>query len=185
MREATEVLQSALQRDDGGIAVVWCPDLGLRDWLVSEVDSLAPTGARPLRTDSVAEAIAAEDRMALLVPIDETEAVLDLDGSRDKVIAESRMRKYPLVLFLVRNGDGARALAEKAPSLSSWIGGSDADPEDIANIDIQAERQRFAERTGQTPDAWLAAWRAGGISRTGDKYALAYFAMLLEGAERA
>ena len=48
MREATEVLQSALQRDDGGIAVVWCPDLGLRDWLVSEVDSLAPTGARPL-----------------------------------------------------------------------------------------------------------------------------------------
>ena len=37
----TQALISALERDLGGVAVVWCPDLGLREQLIDEVEGLA------------------------------------------------------------------------------------------------------------------------------------------------
>lgn len=182
MREVTETLLSALQRDEGGVAIVWCPDLGLRDWIVSEVESLASPSARPFRTASVEEAIAEPERLSLLIPNDEKATVLDLDGSRDRLRGESHGRSQPIVLFLLRGGDGQRALAEHAPSLSSWAGGSDVDPEELAQIDPAAEREEFLERTGATPEAWLVPWRAGATARDGETYALAYWAALLEKA---
>lgn len=180
MREPIQTLLGAIERDEGGIAVVWSPDMGLRSWLVGEVESLVPTSAEPFRTASIEEALASPDRMALLVPDDEEATVLDLDGSRDRLRDEDHPRTQPIVLFLLRHGDGARALAQQAISLSSWIGGSDADPEALAEIDVVAERARFEEKTGKTPEAWLASWRAEEVPQTGENFAMAYRAMLLE-----
>ena len=42
--------------------------------------------------------------MVLLVPADEREVVLDLDASRDRLLEPARA--HPVVLFLLRNGDG-------------------------------------------------------------------------------
>ncbi|EYF04833.1 hypothetical protein [Chondromyces apiculatus] len=182
MRESIQSLLGAIERDHGGIAVVWCPDIGLREWLVGEVESVVPTAAEAFRTSSVEEAIAWPRRMALLIPStgDEVTTVLDLDGSRDRLHDEDHPRTQPIVLFLLRHGDGERALAEQAISLSSWIGGSDVDPEALSEIDDAAERTRFTEEAGQPPEAWLASWRAEEIRPTAESFALAYRAMLLE-----
>lgn len=180
MRDPIGSLTGALQRDKGGLAIVWCPDLGLRDWLIGEVESLAPRGARPIRVSSAEEAIGAPDRMVLLVPQDEREVVLDLDALRDQLLEHDRT--FPVVLFLLRDGDGQRALAEDAPSLWSWAAGSDADPEAIAEIDLVVERAAFETRHGATPEAWLARWRAEEIARSAENLSAAYRAMLLEGS---
>ena len=121
MREPMQALLGAIERDEGGIAVVWCPDMGLREWLVGEVESLVPTATQPFRASTVEEALVLPNRMALLIPDNEEEVVLDLDGSRDRLRNEENPRTQPIVLFLLRNGDGQRALAEKAISLASWI----------------------------------------------------------------
>src|SRR5436189_4909411 len=99
----TQALISALERDLGGVAVIWCPDLGLRDWLLDEVEGLAPPGATPFRTASVDEAIKTPDRMALLVPDDERAVVEELEGRRDQLLAPPRSQS--VVLFLLRDGD--------------------------------------------------------------------------------
>jgi hypothetical protein len=178
MRDPIESLASAIERDKGGVAIVWCPDLGLREWLVGEVESLAPTAARPIRAATVEEAIGAVDRMVLLVPADEREVVLDLDASRDRLLEPARA--HPVVLFLLRNGDGQQTLAKEAPSLWSWAAGSDADPEALAEIDPAAERAAFEAKHGATPETWLARWRAGEIARSAESLSVAYRAMLLE-----
>jgi hypothetical protein len=180
MRDPIQTLLSALERDEGGIALVWCPDLGLRDWLVAEVESLAPEGSEPFRTASVEEAIDAPNRLALVVPDDERTTVLDLDGSRDRLRSEERPRTQPVVLFLLRDGDGRQALATEAISLSSWVGGSDADPEALAEIDVMAERERFHGENGKTPEQWLQDWRTQGSPKTSELFGVAYRAMLLE-----
>jgi hypothetical protein len=174
----TQALISAIERDLGGVAVVWCPDLGLRDWLVEEVTGLAAPDAQPFRTDSVDDAIRQPHRMALLVPNDEQAAVEELDGCRDQLLADPP-RTQPVVLFLLREGDGRVALA-KAPGLSSWVRGSDVDPEQIAEVDVPEDRARFQTETGQSVEDWLADWRAGTVRRDGEAFARAYWAALLE-----
>jgi hypothetical protein len=183
MREPMQALIGALERDEGGIAVVWCPDLGLRDWLVGEVESVARPDARPFRTSSVEVAIAEPERMALLIPNNEREVVLDLEGSRDRLLNVddgARPRTQPIVLFLLRDGDGQKCLATEAFSLESWIKGSDADPELLAEIDVPHEREAFVKSHGQSPEAWLRAWRAGELPQNTDNFQTSYRAFLLE-----
>ena len=174
----TQALISAIERDLGGVAVVWCPDLGLRDWLVDEVAGLAGPTAAPFRTASVDEAIKTPHRMALLVPTDEPAVVEELEGRRDQLLADPP-RTQPVVLFLLRDGDGRVALA-KSPSLSSWVRGSDVDPDRIAEVDVASERARFQAEVGQSVEDWLVAWRAGAMPRDGETFARAYWAALLE-----
>ena len=174
----TQALISALERDLGGVAVVWCPDLGLRDWLVDEVEGLAPPGAAPIRTASVDLAIKTPDRMVLLVPNDEHAVVEELEGRRDQLLADPP-RTQPVILFLLRDGDGQVALAN-APSLSSWVRGSDVDPDRIAEVDVPSERARFQAEVGERVEDWLVKWRAGDIDRNGETFARAYWAALLE-----
>lgn len=183
MRDPIQALANALERDEGGVVVVWCPDFGLRAWFVDEVESLARPEARPLHTTTVEQALAAPDRLALLVPNNEREAVLDLDGSRDRLLGTedgTPARTQPVVLFLLRDGDGRRALAEEAPSLWSWVAGNDPDPEALAEVDVDTERRAFEQETGQSPEAWLAEWRRESLSPSPKTYRLAYRAMLLE-----
>ena len=179
MADPIEALFDAIERDEGGVAVVWSPmDAGIRDWLVSQVASLAPERS-PTRVGTVEDALALPNRLALLVPLDEHETVLDLDGSRDKVLDEEAPRTQPIVLFLYRGAAGQSALAGSA-SLAGWVRGSTPDPEAMAEIDQAAERERFKSRTGKTPEAWLRAWRKGTVHRSAANYAAASQAILLE-----
>lgn len=178
MREAIQSLVGAMERDLGGLTIVACPDLRLRDALAAEVESLAPTAARAFRTSEVAVALQAHDRMVLLLPVNEREAVLDLDGSREQALEPPRTQ--PIVLFLLRDGDGFPTLAREAPSAWSWAGGNDVDPERLAEIDVASERAEFERATGMTPEQWLVAWRDGSARQTEANYKLAALAMLLE-----
>lgn len=178
MRNAIQSLMNAIDRDPGGVAVVLCPDFGLRDWLVEQVENLVPDGVSAVRVADVESALA-EPRLVLLIPRDEREAVLDLDASRDRILQGSG-RTEPIVLFLLRDGDGERALASEAPSLRSWIGGSDTDPEKLAEIDVPAERHAFEAKHGVTPEAWLTQWRAGALPESTANLRTAHEAMLLE-----
>lgn len=178
MRSAVESLLNALDRESGGVAIVLCPDYGLRDWLVEQVESLAPKEAEPKRVADVEAALAEPSRLVLLIPSNEREIVLDLDASRDRALEPER--SYPIVLFLLRDGDGERALAKEAPSLRSWVGGSDADPEALAEIDVENEREIFTRKQGATPESWLRQWRAGELPETGENLRIAHYASLLE-----
>lgn len=178
MRDPVQGMINAIARDKGGIAIVWCPDLGLRDWLVGEVDSLAAPDANPIRKDGVEAALAEPSRLVLLVPENEREVVLELDASRDRLL--EAQRSQPVVLFLIRGGDGQRALAAEAMSLASWVGGSDADPEALAQVDPNAEREAFQRDVGATPEQWLEGWRGGSRPHTSENFRTAYRAMLLE-----
>ncbi|ATB35854.1 hypothetical protein CYFUS_001268 [Cystobacter fuscus] len=177
MNNPVASIANAIQRDGGdGIVVVYYPDLGTRDWLVDEVESIAGADMS-VRTDSVAEARQRPDALVLLTPVNERAAIEELDGTRDQLL-EPR-RKHPVVLFLLRDGDGTRALRE-APSLASWIRGSDPDPERLAEVDVEAERQAFEAENGASPEEWLSRWRANGIPRDARTVVLSYRASLLE-----
>ena len=178
MRDPVQAMINAIERDKGGVAVVWCPDLGLRDWLVGEVESIASADAQPVRKDDVEPALAEPSRLILLIPQNEREVVLDLDASRDRLLETQRTQ--PIVLFLIRGGDGQRTLGAEAISLASWIGGSDADPDALAQVDPNAERVNFQHELGMTPEVWLDRWRSGSLPRTAENFRTAYRAMLLE-----
>ncbi|MCB9531336.1 MAG: hypothetical protein H6700_06190 [Myxococcales bacterium] len=182
MRNAVEVMLNALDREAGGVAIIWCPDFGLRDWLVGQVESLVSEEARPVRLSDVEAALTEPERLVLLVPHNEREVVLDLDGSRDRTLENPR-RSQPIVLFLLRGGDGAHALAADAPSLRSWVSGSDPDPEALAEapseVDLDTERQKFFARTHRTPEEWLRNWRAANVVRNAENYSLAVLADFL------
>lgn len=179
MRNAIESLLNAVDRDPGGVAIVLCPDFGLRDWLVEQVENLVPQQAHTLRVTDVEAALAEPKRLVLLVPKDERESVLDLDANRDRILQEPG-RVQPIVLFLLRDGDGERALANEAPSLRSWVSGSDADPEKLAEIDPSKERAAFAAKYGMNPEAWLAQWRSGALPESALNFRTAHEAILLE-----
>jgi len=177
MQNPVASIANAIERDGGdGIVVVYYPDFGVRDWLVNEVESIA--GAEvSVRTSSVGEARERADALVLLLPVNERAVVEELDGVRDQFLEPKRA--HPVVLFLLREGDGARALRE-APSLASWVRGSDPDPERLAEVDVEAERRVFEAEVGASPEEWLALWRANKIRMEPRTIMLSYRASLLE-----
>lgn len=182
MRDPLDAIVGAIDRDPGGIAIIWSPqDIGIRDWLVGEVQRLAAARA-PAVLQTVEDALALPDRLAIIVPRDEREAVLDLDASRELIFAEDAPRSAPLVLMLFRDGEGQRALSEAA-SLRSLTKGSDPDPEALAeapgHVDLVTERDAFTKRTGQTPEDWLQDWEADRLVRNAEHYSLAVLADFL------
>jgi hypothetical protein len=178
MRDPTLSILSALNRVDGGFVIVWCSDFAARDWLVTEVESLAGPEIGCLRVVTAAEALDHREELVLLVPGDEEAAIKDLDALRDRFLEPARSR--PVVVFLLRDGPGRRALAE-APGFASLVRGSDPDPDELAEVDPRKERREFKHETGRTPREWLSRWRAGKVPRDAANLALAYWALLLEG----
>ena len=117
MRKSNDAIVSAMERDLGGLAIIYCTDLQVRDQLADNVESLAPSAWRALRTPHVRTAIAAHDRFVLLIPENEREVVLDLDGSREQTFDPPR--RLPIFLFLIRDGEGSATLATDAASVRS------------------------------------------------------------------
>jgi hypothetical protein len=182
MRDPLDALASAIERDPAGIAIIWSPqDIGIRDWLVSEVERLAADQA-PAVVETVEAALALPDHLVILVPRNEREAVLDLDASRERIFSEDTPRSRPVVLVLFREGDGQKALSEAA-SLRSLSRGSDPDPEALAAeprpVDLVEQRTRFEERTGLPPEAWLGEWRSGLLISNAENYSLSVWADFL------
>ena len=116
-------------------------------------------------------------RIVLLTPADEAAAVAFLDLHRERM----RNRVAPAVLFLLCDGSGERRLRE-AYALASWLRGREYDPTRAPEVDAAATRETFTERTGSTPEAWLAAWRSGELADTLEHNLLAQEALLLEGS---
>lgn len=173
-------LANALDTQRTGMVVVFYPDLGLREAIVDEVASVAGPSVPMHRATTAEEARAHPRDLVLLVPSNEVDAVLDLDAMRERFLDPAR--DFPVVLFLMRDGDGALALAKDAPALASWVRGSTPDPEALAEIDPAAERAQFLATTGSDVEAWLERWRAGSLPGSGENLSLAYWALSLERA---
>ncbi len=170
-------LATALDRAATGVVIVLYPDEAARAGIVDDILSLLPSGAKSTRTASLQTALRVRDRVVFLLPEDEAAAVRDLDGNRERFL-EPR-RSAPVILFLLRGGTGEKELAD-APALASWTRGVQIDPAKIATVDVDRERDVFAEKTRMSPEQWLAAWRAGDIPADGDSLALSYRASFLE-----
>jgi hypothetical protein len=174
MRDASSALWKAL-RSDNPIIVVLYEDMGLREALVSEMEALLPSGCKVQRSSDVREAFRTPDVFLFLAPPDERQALMALDGRRDALLD----RRAPIVLLLLRDGEGVRSLSD-VPGLASWVQGNEVDPYTLQQIDWRQERESFERQTGLSPEGWLEAYRAGRIPDTLENGLLATHAGLLE-----
>lgn len=175
MRDASGALWK-LAHTKTPIGLVIYSDYAQRNELLSELELLAPSGIQVLHANTLDEALPQPNALILLTPPDEGATVLELDGRREQFLN----RQVPLLLFLLRGGEGLRVLAD-APGLASWLNGSEVEPERLQNIDVDAENQAFLARTGKRPDAWLAAYEAGELPETFENILLTHRARLLGG----
>lgn len=175
MADPAAEVWNALNSGATPIVVVYYPDLGARRAAVEEVASIASPRWPLHETSSVPDALEHPDSLVFLIPGDERAAVEDLDGLRDAF----GTRRLPVVLFLMRNGDGARLLPETL-GLVGWVRGNDVDPDRAAQIDEKAERREFERLTGETVESWLARYRAGDVPADAAGLARTYRALLLE-----
>ncbi len=133
------------------LALVFYPDLGLKDEVAAEVESFFPPDTELRRLESVDDAVGHPNALVLLFPTNEKGALEALEGRRDMLLD----RELPIVVFILRHGDGARELPH-LPGLAGWVRGRDVDPEEQAEVDLAAEREDFRAETGLTPDEWAA-----------------------------
>ena len=171
---ATAELWKAL-RWGAPIVVILYEDAELREQLISEMELLAPEGRRIRRIRDVEEAFQDLDSILFLTPGDERKALRVLDGKREAMVE----RTTPLVVFLVRDGDGARGL-DSAPGLASWVQGKVIDPHRLEQIDLKSERERFHQETKLWPEEWLAQYRSGILPDTLENALMSCHAGLLE-----
>jgi hypothetical protein len=175
MRDASGALWK-LAHTKTPLGLVIYSDYTQRDELISELELLAPSGIQVLRATTLDEAHPLAKALVLLTPPDEGATVLELDGRREHFLD----RQVPLLLFLLRGGEGLRVLAD-APGLASWLSGSEVEPERLQNLDVEAETRAFLERTGKSPEAWLAAYAAGEVPESFENILLTHRARLLGG----
>jgi hypothetical protein len=174
MRDASASLWKALQSQTPVVIVLY-EDAGLREELIADMKALAPAGATFRQSSDVEDAFREPGSLLFLIPRDERQAIFSLDGRRDALLE----RQAPVVLLLVRDGDGMRSLTE-APGLASWVQGSEVDPHHLEQIDLHRERKLFKEKTGRWPEEWLEAYRSGRIPDTLENGLWATRAGLLE-----
>lgn len=146
-----------------------------RERLLAEAELLAPDSVPVRRSSSIQDAFSAEPGLLLLTPRNEREAVELLEGGREML----RGRTHPVVLFLLRGGEAQQAMAE-LPALASWVNGVQIDSEQAGAVDVEAERLRFQEEVGRSPEEWLADYRDGRIPDTLDNFLRSHRALFLE-----
>lgn len=177
MSSSTGVLWRIL-RENNPIAAVYYPELVTRTALIESLKLLAPPGLPVKEATEIDAAFADPDKIVVLLPDDEAEAVAVLDRRRE----ELRDRTAPVVLFLLCDGSGEQRL-RSAFALASWLRGREYDPErsqPLESSEIAAARQEFIKRTGSSPEDWLERWRAGSVADTLANNLLSHEAMSLE-----
>lgn len=180
MRESTNALWKLL-RSDRPIAVVFYEDWAAREQLIELSYLVSPSDYEVHRTEDV-EDVFREDRretLLLLVPANEIDVVRKLDAHR----GDLAKRKAPVVLFLLRRGSGLQELAVRR-NLGQMLRDQELDPEDLDAVEVEQERRRFCDGAQQTPEEWLADWRAGQKADTPANNLLLHQALLLEREQR-
>jgi len=180
MRESTNALWKLL-RSERPIACVLYEDWGAREQLVELSYLVAPSNYEVHRTESLDD-VFREDRrgtLLLLVPANEIDAVRKLDAHRDDI----HKRRAPLALFLLRRGSGLQELVVRR-GLAAMLRDQELDPAALDSVEVDQERQRFCDTVAQTPEEWLAAWRAGQTADTPESNLLLHQALLLEREQR-
>ncbi|MFT3773606.1 MAG: hypothetical protein QM820_50165 [Minicystis sp.] len=176
MRESTNALWQLL-RSNKPIACVLYEDWASREQLIELSYLVAPSDYEVHRTETLDE-VFREDRkntLLLLVPSNEIEAVRKLDAHREEI----EKRTAPLVLFLLRRGSGLQEMATRR-GLAVMLRDQELDPEDLDTFEMESERQRFCDVVKQTPEEWLAEWRAGQKADSPENNLLLHQALLLE-----
>lgn len=176
MRESTNALWSLL-RSDRPIASVLYEDWAAREQLVELAYLVAPSEYEVHRTESVDEVFRADraHTLLLLVPSNEIDAVRRLDAHREEITH----RTAPLVIFLLRRGSGLQELVMRR-GLAAVLGDQELDPHTLDTQEMDQERARFCESVRQTPEEWLAGWRAGDKADTPENNLVLHQALLLE-----
>jgi hypothetical protein len=152
-------------------------DYATREQLIELSYLVAPGEFEAHRTEDLDEVFREDRRGTLLLfaPRNEVDALRALDAQRDALSA----RTAPLVLFLLRRGPGLAELPSLA-GLAALLRDQELDPEQLDTFEMELERDRFEEEVQQTPEAWLAAWRAGTIPETPESTLIFHQALLLE-----
>ena len=173
MSGATGTLFRILQ-EGTPLGLVLYPDLGALGDVIETVQLVAPESLRFIYTRDVEDAFTRLASPLLLTPDDEVATVRTLDGRREALLS----REAPVILFLLKGGEGERALRH-APGLASWLQGRAFDPEP-AVVELERERAAFEGLAGRTPRAFLAAWNQGELPDTLTNNLLYQRALLLE-----
>lgn len=177
-RDPANSIATALDQDPSSVVVVYYPDFGLRSWIRREVATIAGVALTDIvDVDTADAAIKTHNKLVLLFPHDEAVAVAELDALRDRMLEPPRT--HPVVLFLVRGGDGEQALT-RAPHLASWVRGRDPDPDALAEVPHDKLFATFLEDAGSTPKEWLAKWGRGELEDGSRTRSLLHLARLLE-----
>lgn len=158
------------------LAVVIYTDALQREELLSDMETLA-RDVPVLRSTRFEDLFEVFDKLVVFSPANELEAVGTLAARRDQLLE----RQVPAVLLLMRGGVGLSALTEETCSgLASWVQGSELDPDMLATVDIEAERERFRIETGLTPREWLEAAKEGRVADSAHERFLTGRARFLE-----
>lgn len=176
MRESTNALWKLL-RSEKPIACVLYEDWAAREQLIELSYLVAPSDYEVHRTESL-EDVFREDRrntLLLLAPSNEIEVVRRLDAHRDEVA----QRTAPVVVFLLRRGSGLQELVTRR-GLALMLRDQELDPDDLDTLEMNSERRRFCDVVEQTPEEWLADWRAGLKTDSPENNLLLHQALLLE-----
>jgi hypothetical protein len=180
MRESTAALWKLL-RAGKPVATVLYEDFAAREQLLELAYLVAPSDFEVHRTEDFEDAFRADlqGTLLLLVPSNEIEAIRKLDARR----AELGRRTAPVVIFLLRRGSGLQELAVRR-GLAAMLREQEIDPEQLDTFEMELERQRFCDEVKQTPEEWLAEWRAGQKADTPENNLLLHQALLLEREQR-
>jgi hypothetical protein len=180
MRESTSALWKIL-RSGRPIASVLYEDFAAREQLLELSYLVAPNDFEVDRIEEVDDVFRPEKQnsLLLLVPRNEIEAVRRLSARR----AELSTRTAPVVIFLLRRGSGLQELVVRR-GLADMLREQEVDPEEMDTFEMETERDRFCDEVKQTPEEWLAEWRAGQKADTPANNLLLHQALLLEREQR-
>src|SRR5262249_43308377 len=147
-----------LLRTGKPIVCVLYEDFAAREQLLELSYLVAPAEFEVERVEELDDIFREDKRRTLLlvVPLNEIEAVRRLDARR----AELEQRAAPVVIFLLRRGSGLQELAVRR-GLAAMLREQEVDPEQMDTFEMELERDRFCDEVKQTPEEWLAEWRAG------------------------
>ena len=180
---------AALLEWDEPLAVGFYPDLAARQSLMEQVRALVAnrnieevTGVDEAlalvsgsTTSSGDEVPSSPSRLIVIEPHSEPEAVAALDQNRDQFASKG----VQVLLLLLRNGTGERALAD-APQLASFA--RSASFEVPSEPDKSEAVKDFATRHGSSPQEWLEKWRRGELPDTTENNMILSDAIALEDA---